>query len=180
MGSLALNVDNLGYYILLYGVGILAMAFSVTAFQFKHRVTIVLCSFLGQTCWVLYFILQSDFTSGIACGLNAIMFAIFAKKDKWKWATSTWCVVLFEVIVCAFSLITFASWRDIFPLLAGFFGVIANSRSTEKRLRQFSLLWCSFWLINSALKVYPVAFVNDLLCTGSAFLSLIRYRNKRT
>ena len=178
MGALALNIDNLGYFILLYGVGVLAMAFSVMAFQFKHRVTIVLASFLGQACWVLYFVLQSDFTSGIACGLNAVMFAIFAKKDKWKWATSVWCVLLFEVIICTFSILTFASWMDIFPLLAGVFGIIANSRSSEKRIRQCSILWCSFWLINSILKVYPVAFVNDFLCTGSAILSLIRYRNK--
>lgn len=178
MGALALNIDNLGYFILLYGVGILAMAFSVMAFQLKHRVAIVLSSFLGQAFWVLYFLLQSDFTSAVACGLNAVMFAIFAKKDKWKWAASAWCVWLFEIIICAFSIVTFASWLDVFPLLAGVFGIIANSRSSEKRIRQFSLLWCSFWLINSALKIYPVAFINDFLCTGSALLSLIRYRNK--
>jgi len=33
------------YYILVYGIGILAMAFSVMAFQFKHKVTIIPGSF---------------------------------------------------------------------------------------------------------------------------------------
>ena len=55
-------VDNMihsmgiGYYILVYGIGLLAMTFSVIAFQFKKRVTIILSNFLGQTCWVLYFL----------------------------------------------------------------------------------------------------------------------------
>ena len=172
--------SSLGFYVLLYGVGILAMGFSVIAFQFKHRVTIVLSSFLGQACWVLYFLLQADYTSAIACALSAIMLAVFSKKDQWKWATSKWCVALFSVIICGFSLLTFATWMDIFPLLAGLFCVLANSRSTERSLRQLGIFWCAFWLTNSILKVYPVAIANDLLCTGSAVISLIRYRNKES
>ena len=178
MEALKVLLGDVGYSCLLYGVGILAMAFSVVAFQFKHRVTIILSGFLGQSCWVLYFLLQADYTSAIACGLSAVVLAIFSKKDQWRWATSNWCIAVCAVVICGFSLLTFASWMDIFPLLAGFFCVIANSRSTERRLRQFSLLWCAFWLTNSILKVYPVAFANDLLCTVSALISLIRYRKK--
>ena len=51
---------GMGHTVLVYALGILAMAFSVIAFQFRHRVTIILCSFLGQSCWVLYFLLQGD------------------------------------------------------------------------------------------------------------------------
>ena len=164
------------YYVLLYAVGIVALTLSVIAFQFKHRVTIIIFSLLGQSCWVLYFLIQSDFASAVACGLSAVMLAIFSLKDKWKWATSKFCVIFFCVLICGFSLLTFSVWSDVFPLLAGFFAVIANSRSTEKRLRQFALLWCSFWLFNSIIKVYPVALLNDLLCTVSAAVSLYRYR----
>ena len=169
---------GLGYSILVWIVGILAMVLSVIAFQFKHRVTIVVFNFLGQSCWVLYFVLQSDFASAISCGLCAVMLALFSQKDRWKWATGKVSVILFLGIICGFSLLAFSSWKDIFPLLAGFFCVIANSRSTEKRLRQFSILWCLSWLINSTIKVYPVAFANDLLCTVSTVVSLIRYRDK--
>ena len=170
---------GLGYSILVWVVGILAMVLSVIAFQFKHRVTIVVFNFLGQSCWVLYFVLQADYASAVSCGLCAVMLAIFAQKERWRWATGKPVVILFSVIICGFSLLAFASWLDIFPLLAGFFCVVANSRSTEKRLRQFSTLWCLSWLINSTLKVYPVAFANDLLCTISTVVSLIRYREKK-
>lgn len=167
------------YHILVWGVGILAMAFSVFAFQFKHRVTIILGNFLGQSLWVVHFLLQGDLTSAIACALSAIMLAVFAKKEQWKWATHPATVAAFIVLLSGFSLLCFAVWSDIFPLLAGIFAVLANCQSTEKRLRQLSFFWCLSWLLNSSFKMYPVAFANDLLCTVSTVVSLIRYREKK-
>ena len=168
---------GVGYYIVVYAIGIVAMALSVIAFQFKHRVTIILSNFFGQTCWVVYFLLQGDVASAITCALSALMLAVFSKKDKWKWSTHPIVIVIFILLICGFSLLSFKDWTDIFPLLAGVFAVVANSRTTEKRLRQFSLLWCLSWLLNSAFKMYPVAFVNDFLCTASTIISLIRYRD---
>ena len=168
------------YPIFVYGVGILAMILSIVAFQFKHRATIILSNFLGQTCWVVHFLLQGDLTSAIACALSAIMLAVFSQKERRKWVASPLCIVFFVVLISGFSLLSFKVWSDIFPLLAGVFAVIANSRSDEKRLRQISFFWCLFWLLNSIFKLYPVAFANDLLCTISTVVALIRYREKKT
>ena len=107
------------------------------------------------------------------------MLAVFAKKEQWKWATHPLTVAAFIVLLSGFSLLCFAGWSDIFPLLAGIFAVLANCQSTEKRLRQLSFFWCLFWLLNSSFKMYPVAFANDLLCTVSTVVSLIRYREKK-
>ena len=170
---------GVGYYVLVYGVGIIAMTLSVIAFQFKRRVTIIISNFLGQTCWVAYFLLQGDLTSAIACALSAIMLAVFAKQDKWSWVKSPICVATFIVVLSGFSIVTFRVWSDVFPLLAGVFAVIANSRTNETKLRWYSILWCGFWLLNSAFKLYPVAFANDLFCTISTIVGLIRYREKK-
>ena len=169
---------GIGYYILVYGVGLSAMAFNVFAFQFKRRATIILANFVGQCCWVAYFLLQGDLMSAIACGVSAVMLALFSKKAEWRWSASPITIALFILIFSGISLLSFQTWNDIFPLLAGIFAVIANSRSTEKRLRQFSVFWCLFWLLNSAFKIYPVAFVNDFLCTCSTIVALMRYSEK--
>ena len=168
------------YSIFVYGTGIIAMLLSIVAFQFKHRATIILSNFLGQTCWVVHFLLQGDLTSAIACALSAIMLAVFSQKERRKWVASPFCLIFFIVLISGFSLLSFKVWSDIFPLLAGVFAVIANSRSDEKRLRQISFFWCLFWLLNSIFKMYPVAFANDLLCTVSTVVALIRYREKKT
>ena len=161
--------------VLIYAVGILAMVLSVIAYQFKYRVTIIVVNFSGQACWVIYFLLQSDFTSAVSCALTVIVMAIYSMKGKWTWVSSKICFVTFMVAMISFSLVTFAGWKDIFPLLAGVFAVIANSRSEEHSLRFYSAIWCALWLMNSILKVYPVAFVNDVLCTSSSIISIFRY-----
>ena len=166
------------YYILVYGVGVIAMTLSIIAFQFKRRVTIILSNFFGQTCWVAYFLLQGDVTSAIACALSALMLAVSAKKGSWKWVASPIVAIAFILILSGFSMLSFEGWSDIFPLLAGVFAVLANSRSSEKRLRQLSVFWCLFWLLNSIFKMYPVALANDMLCTVSTIVALIRYREK--
>jgi hypothetical protein len=179
---LGFSVDGLiealgfGYYILIYGVGVLAMVLSVIAYQFRRRVAIIFSNFLGQACWTAYFLLQGDVTSAIVCFLCVVMLALFAKKEQWPWTTSIWSIAVFVALFTVISLLTFAVWSDVFPLLAGVFAVIANSRTTEKRLRQFSVLWCLFWLLNSIFKLYPVALCNDLFCTASTVVSLVRYR----
>ena len=126
---LATLVDNMirsmgiGYYILVYGIGLCAMVFSVIAVQFKKRVTIILGNFLGQSSWMLYFLLQNDLMSAIVCGLSAVMLAIFSKKDKWKWATGIVSIVVFLLLFSAVSLFTFQTWSDIFPLLVAVLGI---------------------------------------------------------
>ena len=183
---LGFSVDGLisrmgiGYYILVYGIGLLAMLLSVIAVQFRHRVTIILVTCAGQISWVAYFLLQGDLTSAIACAISAVMLALFAQRDRWSWAAGRMSVAVFLALLCGFSLLSFRGWTDAFPLLAGVFAVIANSRKKEQSLRRYTLLWCVFWLLNSAFKLYPVAFVNDLLCTVSTVISLVRYRKTRT
>ena len=167
------------YYILVYAVGVLAMIFSIFAYQFKHRISIIVSTFFGQLCWVAHFLLQGDLTSAIACALTAVMLAVFAKRDRWKWVKSPFCVIGFIILISGFSILCFAVWSDVFPLLAGVFAVISNSRSDENNLRRFAVLFCFFWLMNSAFKMYPVAFVNDLFCLISAVVSLIRYHKPK-
>ena len=167
---------GVGYYILVYAVGAMAMALSVFAYQMKRRVSIILGTLFGQICWVLHFLLQGDLTSAVACALTAIMLAVYTKRDSWNFVKSKWCIVAFILLISGFSILSFAVWSDIFPVLAGIFAVIANSRSNEKSLRLYSLLFCAFWLLNSIFKLYPIALANDAFCVISAAVSLYRYR----
>ena len=63
-------------------------------------------------------------------------------------------------------------------VIQGLLGRISAFGGPFRGLRRFSLVWCLSWLLNSAFKMYPVAFVNDLLCTISTVVALVRYRDK--
>ena len=166
------------YYILVYGVGLLAMVLSTSAYQFRRRQMILLFILGGQICWVLYFLLQGDLTSAFASGLTALMLAVFTRRGKWPWATSPVTVVLFCCVIAAFSILSFRVWSDVFPLLAGVFTILSASRETEKNLRILALFYCVLWMCNSIFKAYPVALANDLFCTVSTIVALVRYRKK--
>ena len=169
---------GVGYTILNNAFGVIAMVFCIIAFQFKNKVTIVVCNFLGQLCWVLYFIFLRDYTSAISCGISAAMLWAFSKQEKWKWVLSPVTVTIFAVIIAGFSISAFRVWADIFPVMAGVFGIIANSRKKESTFRKFGLLCYISWLMNSIFKMFPIALINDASCTISVAVSIYRYRGR--
>ena len=50
LGALSSFMGGIGFTVLIYAVGILAMVLSVIAYQFKYRVTIIVVNFSGQAC----------------------------------------------------------------------------------------------------------------------------------
>ena len=50
IGALSSFAGGIGFTVLIYAVGILAMVLSVMAYQFKYRVTIIVVNFSGQAC----------------------------------------------------------------------------------------------------------------------------------
>lgn len=180
---MVLNVEGLSsslggwYYALVYMVGALAIIFSTSAYQFKRRAAIILFNCFGQICWVLHFLLQGDLTSAIASGISALMLAVFSKKGDWKWVSHNAVVIFFIAVLSGSSLLSFKVWHDVFPILAGIFAVIANSRTKESQLRKYALLWCIFWMFNSIFKGYPIALANDVMCTVSTAVSMVRYKD---
>lgn len=181
MDGMVLALQNgLGFFydILVWGVGILAMAFSVSAYQLRHRVAILLFMIFSRFAWIAYFFLQGNLTSVIANILTALILAVFAKQDKWKWATAPVTVFAAVLLMSVSSLLSFTDWTGIFPLLGGVFAVLSSSRKSEQSLRLLALADCLAWLTNSVLHLYYVAIANDLFCTVSAAVAFIRYRKK--
>ena len=174
--------ESLGilYYVLVYAVGVVAVCFSITSFQMKRRFLIVILNCFGQLAWVVYFLLQADLVSAIACGLSALMLAVFSQKERWAWSCGYISIGVFITVLTGFSIISFKVWSDIFPIFAGIFAVIANSRTDERTLRIFAVPWCLSWMFNSICKLYPIALFNDVFCAVSAILALVRYREKGT
>ena len=94
-----LRIDGagVGLTVAIYAVGIMAMLLSVIAYQFKYRVTIIVVNFSGQACWVLYFLLQSDFTSAVSCAITVAVMVVYSMKDKWKWVSNKLCPITFTL-----------------------------------------------------------------------------------
>ena len=173
-------VEGLGifYYVLVYGVGICAMASAFISYQFERRATILLFNYVAQMLWITYFLLQADVSSAIACAITSLALITYSRKGKWKWVSSKITLAVCVLIIAGTTLTSFRVWSDILPVLGSTCAVLSYSRTKENELRALSLACYLFWFCNSLFKMYPVALISDFTSITSVVISLIRYRKK--
>lgn len=169
------NTLGIWYLIILNAFGVIAMCCKITEYQLKNKKNSILLATCSVFCWTLYFVFQGDF---LGAGMNAIgiiMMLIFSQKGKYKWADSKAWLYIFIILQVSYSVLTFKSWKDIFVLIAGPLNVIAYYTLDGKIYRRLACIVMFCWTLNSLLKFYPVALLNDSFATISAFIAIMRY-----
>ena len=169
-----------GWYAVIYNfVGVLSIILQFVSFQMKRRAGIITLTILNSCGWMIYFVMQGDFTS-FAVGIVGIMRnVVFMLREKHTWAKSRAWLYAFLTISITVSIFTFRVWQDIFPTLASLFSIVAYYMIDENRLRKISLITFSLWIANSVSKGYVVAAVADITAMMSLLVSLYRYRKIR-
>lgn len=176
---------NLGiwYYIILNAFGVIAIILKVTEVQLNNRKTILTFATFAALGWMLYFALNFDFTSAMSGFLSAIQIILFSQRGKHKLANSIFWLFFFLTLQIGFGILTFTSWRSIFPIVAGILGAFAYFVMDANKYRVFILFFAISWLMNSILNMYIVALLSDTFCFVSASIAIIRYnvlgKNKR-
>ena len=174
---------NLGiwYLIILNAFGVLAILCKVLEYQIKNRGTMLVVATFANISWVLYFILNGNFTAGLTCVLVVIRMLIYIQRDKKAWARSDWWIVAFTALQTVVAFTTFKNWQDIFSIIAGYVGIFAYIMPTQRSYRLFSLLYMILWLSNSICYfavsglAYIVALVSDSFSTCSVLVGIWRY-----
>jgi hypothetical protein len=178
----ALNA-NLGiwYLIILNAFGVLAIILKVIEYQISKRSLMMVIATLANAAWVLFFILNGNFTAGITCILIVVRMLIYVQRGKKKWADSNLWVVLFVVLQAVASILTFKNWQDIFSTVAGFVGIFAYLTTNQTRYRFLSFIYMALWLSNSICYFiatpmeYIVALGSDSFSTASVMVGIYRY-----
>lgn len=178
----ALNA-NLGiwYLVILNAFGVLAIILKVIEYQIKKRSLMMAIATLANTAWVIFFVLNGNFTAGITCVLIVIRMLIYVQRGKKKWADSNLWVVLFVVLQAVASILTFKNWQDIFSTIAGFVGIFAYLTTNQTKYRILSFIYMALWLSNSICYFvatpmeYIVALGSDTFSTASVMVGIYRY-----
>lgn len=168
---------NLGiwYYIILNAFGVIAIILKVTEVQLNNRKTILTFATFAAFGWTLYFAFNFDFASAISCLLSTIQIIIFSQRGKHKWASSIAWLFIFLGLQIGFGILSFTSWKSIFPIIAGSLSVFAYFVMDENKYRIFILIYACFWLMNSIFNLYIIALLSDTFCFVSASIAIIRY-----
>ena len=168
---------NLGiwYYIILNAFGVIAIILKVTEVQLNNRKTILTLATFAALGWTFYFGLNFDFASTASCLLATVQLLIFSGRGKHKWANSIFWLFFFLVLQITLGVLTFTSWKSIFPIFAGVLCVFAYFVMDESKYRIFILFYALGWFMNSILNLYVVALISDSFCFISAVIAIVRY-----
>jgi hypothetical protein len=175
------GLSTLGIYytILTTAVGIVSVVVLFLSYQMKTRGKI-LATYIGAAAgWMLYFILQGDLTSAMMNVIGITRSIVFMQREKHKWANSVFWLFFFIAIMVGCVLLTFSSWKDIFPLLGTVLGTISFFVLSETLLRVLNIGTYCMWIGNSISKGYVIAMISDAFALISCIVSIIRYRDKK-
>ncbi len=169
--------NSLGlWYILLFNAfGVIAIIIKACEFQLKTRNKILIFATSASACWIIYFFLQGDFTSALTSIVGVVQGLIFMQRGKHKWARSIFWLGLFLIIQVIVFITSFKVWHDMFSVSAGIFGTIAYFVMSEKKYRYIVLCSLICWVLNSAIKMYPIALMCDVTSTVSVIIAIIRF-----
>ena len=104
---------------------------------------------------------------------------IFLFREKHAWARSIVWLFVFIGLTITFTVLSFKTWKDLFPLFANIFATISFFMIKERNIRLFSLACYSFWMCNSISKGYWIALVSDTCALVSVIIAIIRYKKQK-
>lgn len=163
-------------------IGFAAMFLGVMSFQIKKRNGIIGCQMVSSTLWAIQLFLLGGYTGSLQNALSVGRGAVFAQKNKYKWASSIFVLITFLFIFTAAGIFTFkveGAW-SILPTVAMLIQSVALFFNNENMLRRLSLLVSPLWLIYDI----HAGTIAGILCESfvicSIIVSLIRFNKKAT
>ena len=163
------------YAILVNFIGVVAIGVKITETQNKKRNRIVLFAILGYVCWVLYFILNGDFTSAIVNLIGCVQGLIFLQRGKHAWADSIFWLFFFIAVQLVASIFTWKSPFSLFSICAGLISTVAYFVMNEKLYRYLFLALILLWIGNGIVYFYPIALIHDCFAAVSISIAIVRY-----
>lgn len=166
---------NLGvwYHVLYNAVGVISIAIQFMIFQMKNRRSILIVGIFSHLGFMTYFCLQGEFISSVGNIIGIISSSIFLMRNKYKWANSNLWIIFFLAVGATFSILTFKTWKDIFPMLGCLSSMTAFFMIKEENIIKTSFFTYIFFMCNSISKFLIVALIADVTAFISVIISLI-------
>lgn len=170
---------ELWYLVLINFVGVVAILIKILETQNKRRGKIVFFATLNYVCWIIYFLLNGDFTSTLVSVISFIQLIVFSKRGKYQWASSYIWLVIFLSAQVVTAVFTYRSPLSLFAITGGMLSTIAYFVMNEKLYRYLFFFVCLLWIGNGIAFSYYIALIHDIFATTSIVIAIFRYNLKK-
>ncbi len=168
-------LGNVWYQVVVNAIGVIAIGLKITETQNKKRNKIIFFAMMNMICWIVYFILNGDFTSGIVNLIACIQTLVFYQRKKHKWANSIIWLFFFIAVQIALSVFIWKGPLSLFSICAGMLGTVTYFVMDERKYRYLFLVYILLWIGNGIAYFYPIALIHDSFAAISIFIAIIRY-----
>ena len=157
------------------GIGLIALGFSILAYQAKTREEILGRQMVGSFVYMLHFALLLAWT-GVA--MNAIVAArnwVFMKNDSEKWAKHIfWMHAFMFASLCALYF-TWEGYISLLPGIAMLLGVYARWKGEPSSIRIYSLIGTLMWIpYTVAVSSYSGTLANVVI-SGAILYGILKH-----
>ena len=154
-------------------VGCIALAFGVSAFQMRTRVSVLAVMATANAFWALHFLLLGAYTGA---ALNLVSIARNAMFMRWKDRYPG--PLLPAVVIAVLAGAAIATWRGPLSgvaLTAAVCATIAFWQRHPRNTRRWSLLSSPLWLTHNALQGSYPGIIIEVLVLGSILIGMWRH-----
>ena len=126
--------------------GLLGLALSIMAFQFKKHQNIVLLKLTSELVFSIQYILLGAWTGAVLDFISVIRNFLFYKFVK-KNISTTPVIVIFGIFVVITGFVTFDGFISILPIGSKLLTTVSYGMRKERWLRVITLPSCILWII---------------------------------
>jgi hypothetical protein len=174
------------YHVLYNVIGAIGLIVKIIGLQLKKRSRRIVFNAIQSLCWSTYFILCGNATAGITAPLGILQCFVFYQREKHKWADSYFWIIFFVAIQLGLAIWNISdgiSIHDIFPIIAGPFGLVSYFVLNGKVFRGLMIITSICWLLNSMVGTFFalgesntwMAFICDVLSVSSVIIAILRF-----
>jgi len=154
------------------GLGFIGLVFIILSFQGKTRTQILKKQMFSTIFFTVHFAMLGAFTGATMNIVAGVRNFVFEKKDKKRWASSPWWVVVFILFA---GVLLSLSWQGLISLLP-FFGIVVGTyarwRDNPFLIRIFSLVGSGLWFVYSIVMVSYPGIVTEVFVMSSILMGI--------
>ena len=165
-------------------IGGVAIVENLFIYISNRRERILLFKFLSDALWFVNYLLMGGLTGAL---LNAIAMgreAVFALRDKQRWAAGKWVPALFLALTWLSPALEWIrrggfTWQPLLPALGSMIFVLGFYARDTRFTKASSLLGNALWLTYALLIGNYTGMLSNLLMLLSAIIGLVRERKRQ-
>ncbi len=170
-------------YVIAQIIGIIAMVFNISSYQFKEQKRVIACQLIGSGLFSIHFFMLGAYIGGLLNAIALVRAIVFLRKDIFKTERIEWLIGFIVVYVLSYVL-TFTVFGKEFNVLNAFIEVlpvvgmtamtIAFRSKSTKVTRLAGLVSSPSWLVYNIVNFAIGAICCEVFSLISIIVGLIR------